>query len=120
MTVPVPEYDVEFGNAVFRFRSGGGIKYVGAAGSTGLFSTPINTDGTATLPTGYTALGGIGVGGVCAAIKSTSGTTADADFTGATPAISAPPIGTLVYNTNTHKLQIRDAAGSWLISAAFS
>jgi hypothetical protein len=122
MTIPTPAWDIELAHAHWQAASASApmLKLVPKAAQTSALITVVNTDLTETFPTGYTSWGGIGSGGIQAAIKSTAGTTADADFTGATPALPAPPIGTMVYNTNTHKLQIRDAAASWLISAAFT
>jgi hypothetical protein len=119
MPIPIPEWDVEYGNAIFRTR-GPGIKFVPASAATNLLFTPVNTDGTATLPTGYTGAGGIGVFGVVAAVKTTAGVPADTDFSGATPAIALPPIGTMIWSTSTTKLYVRNAAGSYLASVAFT
>ena len=120
MTVPTPEFDVEFTNAIFRFRAGGGIRIVGGVGSTNLFMTPANTDGTVTFPTGYTGMGGLGTVGVVAAVKTTAGVPADTDFSGATPAVALPPIGTILWSTSTTKLYVKNAAGSYLASVAFT
>lgn len=122
MTVSTPELDLELANALYRARVGttAMLKFVPKAAQTAALLTSINFDGTSTFPTGYTSWGGIGHAGPVAAIKSTSGAPADADFTGATPAISAPIVGSMIYNTNSHKLYIVDAASSYLSSVAFT
>lgn len=122
MTVPLPEFDIEVANALWRLSSPGnpGIKLVHKAAATSLFITPVNTDASGTFPTGYTTFGGLGTGGLVAAVKTTAAVVADADFSGATPVVPAPPVGSLIYNNNTHKLFIRDAAASWLSSVAFT
>lgn len=121
MPVPTPELDWEIGNGIFRAgTTGTPIKLAGKTGLLVPFITPVNTDGTATLPTGYTGMGGLGSVGLVAAVKTTAGVPADTDFSGATPAIPLPPIGTTIYSTSTKKLYVRDAAGSYLASVALT
>lgn len=121
MPVPTPHFDAEIASARFRYRAAGtSLKLVPATAQTAVLITAINSDNTETFPTGYTAWGGVGVVGPVAGIKSTSGAPADTDFSGATPVVPVPPVGSMIYNTNTHKLCIRDAAASWLISSVFS
>jgi hypothetical protein len=121
VTVPTPEWDAEFGNVVWKAGSASSqIKLVPRSAQTSLFFTAVNTDGSATFPANYTSFGGIGSVGIAAALKTAAAAPADADFSGATPVVPAPPVGTMIYNTNTHKLYVRDAAASWLSTVAFT
>lgn len=121
MPVPTPEQDVEFGNVIWRSgNTGTTIKLAPKSGQTGLFITPVNIDATATFPTGYTSFGGVGAIGIAAAVKTTAGVPADTDFSGATPVVQVPPIGSVVYSTSTKKLYVKDAAGSYLASVALT
>lgn len=121
MPVPTPEWDIELGNAIWRNAGTGSVlKLAGKTGQTLPFITPVNTDATGTFPTGYTTFGGIGTVGLVAAVKTTAGVPADTDFSGATPAVPLPPIGTIIYSTSTKKLYARDAAGSYLASVALT
>lgn len=119
MPIPIPEFDVEFGNAIFRTR-GQGIRFAPAVGQTGTLFTPVNTDGTTTFPAGYTSFNGIVSVGIGAAVKTTAGVPADTDFSGATPVVPVPPIGSIIYSTSTKKLYVKDAAGSYLASVALT
>lgn len=122
MTVPQPEWDIELTNAKFRGRNVGMamLKFVPAVGQTVPFATVINTDGSETFPTGYTSFGGLGAIGLCAAVKTTAGVPADTDFSGATPVVPVPPIGSILYSTSTKKLYVKDAAASYLASVALT
>lgn len=122
VTVPTPEWDVEITNGVLRGRNPAQafLKLVPATSTTVPVITPINTDRSETFPTGYTSFGGIGSIGLCAAVKTTAGVPADTDFSGATPVVPVPPIGSIVYSTSTKKLYVKDAAGSYLASVALT
>lgn len=121
MPVPTPEWDIELGNAIWRNAGVGSmLKLASKTGQAVPHITPVNTDGTSTLPTGYTGFGGIGTAGVIAAVKTTAGVPADTDFSGATPAVPLPPIGTMIWSTSTTKLYVRNAAGSYLASVALT
>ena len=121
MPIPTPEQDIELGNAIWR-NAGTGVvlKLAPKTGQTLPFITPVNTDASGTFPTGYTGMGGIGTVGLVAAVKTTAGVPADTDYSGATPAIPLPPIGTIVYSTSTTKLYVRNAAGSYLATVALT
>lgn len=122
MPIPVPELDWEVQNGILRSGSTTGqiLKLSPKTSQTALIVTPINTDGTATFPTGYTSFGGFGSIGLAAAVKTTAGAPADTDFSGATPVVPVPPIGSIIYSTSTKKLYVRDAAGSYLSSVALT
>lgn len=122
MPVPVPELDWELQNAILRSGSvvGNILKIVPKALQTSVLITPINTDGSSTFPTGYTTFGGFGSIGLVAAVKTTAGVPADTDFSGATPVVPVPPIGSIVYSTSTKKLYVKDAAASYLASVALT
>lgn len=122
MTVPQPEWDVELTNAKFRARNVGTamLKLAPATSQTALLVAPINTDGTENLPAAYTALGGLGAIGLVAAVKTTAGVPADTDWSGATPVIPVPPIGSIVYSTSTSKIYVKNAAASYLATVALT
>jgi len=122
MTVPMPEWDVELTNAKIRARQTATptLKLVPAVSQTVALITPVNTDASVTFPTGYTSFGGVGSIGLMAAVKTTAGVPADTDFSGATPVVPVPPIGSIVYSTSTKKLYVKDAAASYLASVALT
>lgn len=121
MPVPTPELDWEIGNGIFRAASiNSTLRLAPKTGQLVPFITPCNTDGTQTLPTGYTGMGGLGTVGVIAAVKTTAGVPADTDYSGATPAIPLPPIGTMIWSTSTTKLYVKNAAGSYLATVALT
>lgn len=122
MPIPIPEWDVAFGNAIFRSSAIGNnvFKLAPYVGQTAPLVTPINSDGSTTFPAGYTTWGGLGAIGLVAANKTTTGAPADTDFSGATPVVPVPPIGTLVYNTIDSKLFLRAGSASWKGSVAFT
>lgn len=122
MPIPFSELDWELSSA--KLRSGNvataAVKLVPKTSQTAIILTPINTDATETFPTGYTGFGGVGAIGLVAAVKTTAGVPADTDFSGATPVVPVPPIGSIVYSTSTSKLYVKNASASYLASVALT
>jgi hypothetical protein len=120
VTVSTQDYDFE-GPVTLRGRVVGqpALRIVPAVGQTASLFEIVNTDGTATMPTGYTR-GGVSSMGPYLAVKSTSGAPADTDFSGASPVIPVPAVGTAIYNSNDSKIYVRHAAGTWKATAALS
>jgi hypothetical protein len=122
VTVVAQDFDIE-GRLTFRPASSTtpAVRIVAPAShSGGLVVTLASNEAAPTIVgSGVATLGGLGVSGPYIHVR-TAGTPADADWTAATPAMAAPPIGVLVLSCATGRIWTKTAASAAWVSAAFT